>query len=96
MLEERQRDEYFSQGEFRTALLALKLAASVLMEQRIGFRPVLILDDLFSELDQGVRANLKSYLDGVSNQIFITSTEPLEGGGFTARRIMEIQAGRVV
>jgi DNA replication and repair protein RecF len=96
LLADRRRDEYFSQGEYRIALLALKLAVSALLEERKAFRPVLILDDLFSELDEAVRASLKRYLVEISNQIFITSTEPMDGKDFPQPRIMEIRAGRVV
>lgn len=88
-------DEFFSQGEYRVALLAMKLAATALIEAGMAFRPVLILDDLFSELDSVVRENLRHYLFTVSNQVFITSTEPLEGFGDSGAGIMEIRDGRI-
>ena len=77
------------------SLLALKLAINVLMAERMQFHPVLILDDLFSELDATVRANLRQYLFQVPNQIFITSTEPGDAHDFPDPRIMEIRAGQI-
>lgn len=90
-----QSDEFFSQGEYRMALLALNLAVNTIMSQHMGFHPVLILDDLFSELDPAVRGNLRDYLSEMENQIFITSTEHAEARGFPHAHIMEIRGGRV-
>ena len=90
-----QSDEFFSQGEYRMALLALKLAVNAIMAQHMGFHPVLILDDLFSELDPAVRNCLRGYLSGIENQIFITSTEHAEARGYPHAHIMEIRGGRV-
>ena len=89
-------DEFFSQGEYRISLLALKLAINLVMTERMQFHPVLILDDLFSELDETVRTNLRAYLFQVPNQIFITSTEPREAHEYPDPRIMEIRAGQIV
>ena len=41
-----------SQGQQRTAALALKLAELFCMEERVGEKPVLLLDDVLSELDE--------------------------------------------
>jgi len=89
------RDTLFSQGEYRAALLALQLALGRLLETERGFRPVLILDDVFSELDATVRERLLHYLPRLSNQMFITTTEWTEPMHVPGARIMEIQAGRV-
>ena len=94
-LGEEQSDEFFSQGEYRIALLALKLAVNNIMARQMGFHPVLILDDLFSELDAAVRGNLRSYLFELENQIFITSTEYGEARDYPHAQIMEIRGGRV-
>jgi DNA replication and repair protein RecF len=88
-------DALFSQGEYRAALLALQLALGRLLETERGFRPVLILDDVFSELDAAVRERLLGYLPRLSNQMFITTTDWQQPMHVTGARIMEIQAGRV-
>jgi DNA replication and repair protein RecF len=90
------REAVFSQGEYRTALLALKLSLGRLLETERGFVPVLVLDDVFSELDATRRQRLAEYLLPLRNQVFITATEPLESFHVPAARIMEIRAGHVV
>ncbi len=47
---------YGSQGQQRTAALAMKLAETRILTEVLGTSPVLLLDDVFSELD-GVRRN---------------------------------------
>lgn len=65
---------YGSQGQQRTAALALKLSEVELVQQVAGYYPLLLLDDVFSELDANRRrALLKLML--TKAQIFITSTE---------------------
>jgi DNA replication and repair protein RecF len=62
-----------SQGEQRTAVLALLLAEAALIEQRRGEAPLLLLDDVLSELDPGRRRVLVGQLAG-RGQTLITST----------------------
>lgn len=92
----RQREALFSQGEFRISLLALKLALNELLVARAGFRPVIILDDLYSELDASVGERVTEYLQGMTNQIFITTTRIPAGLQLSDARIMEIREGRIV
>ncbi|MGK5090483.1 DNA replication/repair protein RecF [Deltaproteobacteria bacterium TL4] len=66
--------EYFSQGELRITNLSLKMAINQLLSSRDGFHPVLIFDDMLSELDDNVSRLLLSYCSGLKNQIFVTST----------------------
>lgn len=63
---------YGSQGQQRTVALSLKLSEIELIRSLRGERPVLLLDDVFSELDAGRQARL---LDVVSDcQAFVTCT----------------------
>ncbi len=62
-----------SRGEIRTFVLALKLAEIAYIEEIAGARPTLLLDDVFSELDQSRRHFLVNALKGY--QAVITSTE---------------------
>lgn len=64
-----------SQGEVRSALLALKLSEIELFRERTGHRPLLLLDDFSSELDRERRAFLLRYLNETDLQVFVTSTE---------------------
>ena len=82
---------YGSQGQTRTAAISLKLAQRELMGREMGEEPVLLLDDVLSELDQGRQDFVLNQI--VSGQVFITCCEP---GRFTRLgRTIEIERGRV-
>jgi len=69
---------YFgSQGEQRSAALALKIAESKMLEAVFGRKPLLLLDDVLSELDKERRTKVLSLCD-LGHQILITSTDPIE------------------
>lgn len=62
-----------SRGEFRTLLLALKLAEIEFIKQKTGKNPILLLDDVFSELDRKRQTHLLKAIKGC--QTIITTTE---------------------
>jgi DNA replication and repair protein RecF len=64
---------YGSRGEQRRAVLALKAAELAYVELRIGSRPVLLLDDIFSELDEENRARVFDLIG--EGQTIITTTD---------------------
>ena len=64
---------YGSQGQQRTASISLKLSEIELIKQEVNESPVLILDDVFSELDETRQKLLVENLGEV--QMFITSAE---------------------
>lgn len=66
-------DEYASRGETRTALLALKIIELQLLETVRGQTPLLLLDDVFSELDGVRRRSLTGFLQRY--QTFLTTTD---------------------
>jgi DNA replication and repair protein RecF len=63
-----------SQGEQRTLVLSLRLAAHAAITDTVGEMPVLLLDDVFSELDASRTAALAAALPDV--QTFITTARP--------------------
>ena len=65
---------FASQGQQRTAVVSLKLAESDLIEARCGERPILLLDDVLSELDAGRREALLGRV-GEAGQVVVTSVE---------------------
>jgi DNA replication and repair protein RecF len=74
LLDGQEARSYGSQGQQRTAVVSLKLAEAALIEARTGERPVLLLDDVLSELDGERRAALlKRVAD--RGQVIITSVE---------------------
>ena len=81
-----------SQGQVRTAAISLKLAQRALMEKESGETPVLLLDDVLSELDPGRQDFVLNQI--VSGQVFITCCEP---GRFTKLgKTIEIDHGTIV
>lgn len=66
---------FASRGQQRTAILALKLAELDLLAVRDGRPPLLLLDDVFSELDPERRAHLVRRIAALP-QAFITTTTP--------------------
>jgi DNA replication and repair protein RecF len=71
-----------SQGEQRTAVLALVLAEAALLAERRGSPPLLLLDDVFSELDAGRRRSLLASLPkGGQSLVTATSADALPAGG---------------
>ena len=83
---------YGSQGQTRTAAISLKLAQRELMAREWGEEPVLLLDDVLSELDQGRQDFILNQI--VSGQVFITCCEP---GRFTKLgKTIEIEKGKVI
>ena len=65
--------KYGSQGQQRTAALSLKLSEIKLIEQETGEKPILLLDDVLSELDNDRQKYLINSLG--ENQMFITTTD---------------------
>ena len=83
---------YGSQGQTRTAAISLKLAQRELMGREWGEEPVLLLDDVLSELDPGRQDFVLNQI--VSGQVFITCCEP---GRFTKLgKTIEIRKGTAV
>ncbi len=66
--------EYGSEGQQKNAIIAYKLAEISVFKDNIGKLPILILDDLFSELDVEKINNILSIIDD-DIQTFITTTE---------------------
>lgn len=83
--------EYASQGQTRTAALALKLGARELCHADSGHWPVLLLDDVLSELDARRREFVLERIQG--GQVFITCCEE---GEFPTARKFRVSDGRVV
>ena len=88
--------KYASQGQKRSAAIALKLAQAELLDQLRRDRPVVILDDVFSELDPGRRERLCA-LVGRQYQTFLATPRPDESLTqlFPEARVFRVEAGRV-
>jgi DNA replication and repair protein RecF len=75
LLDDRPLAGFASRGQQRTAILALKLAELDLLTDLDGRPPLLLLDDVFSELDPERRAHLVRRIAALP-QAFITTTTP--------------------
>lgn len=73
MMNSRNMKNYASQGQMRTGALSLKLAQLKVIQKVTGENPVLLLDDVMSELDPERRSNLLHILQ--DTQTFITCTD---------------------
>ena len=78
---------YGPQGQQRTVALSLKLAETELLTEVLGTSPVLLLDDVFSELDRDRREKLLSTLVGFQTIITATDDDELARRGVNVIRI---------
>ena len=83
---------YGSQGQTRTAAISLKLAQRELMGSQYGEEPVLLLDDVLSELDPGRQDFVLNQIS--SGQVFITCCE--EGRFTKLGKTIPIKNGSVI
>ncbi len=81
--------EFGSQGQIRSTILSIKLAESKIIKDKSGYNPILLLDDVFSELD----FNRKNFLmESIKDQqCFITTVEPID----ELRRIFKGRDARI-
>ena len=88
---------YGSQGQLKMAILALKLAEIDVFKEVTDDCPVLLLDDIFSELDIEKRNKLISYLnDDVQTIITTTDLSEINDDLVRVANIYKIQSGKIV
>ncbi|MDQ1074979.1 MULTISPECIES: DNA replication/repair protein RecF [Microbacterium] len=87
---------YASHGESWSVALALRLASAEILraESRLG-DPVLILDDVFAELDAGRRARLAELVGGYE-QVIVTSAVEEDVPDALRAHVVRVEAGRIV
>jgi DNA replication and repair protein RecF len=90
---------FASQGQHRSVVLALKAAEARVVATERGLRPVLLLDDVSSELDRDRTSALFSYLEAQEGQVFLTTTRPelisISGSSRAPRRDFAVRAGQI-
>jgi len=84
-----------SQGQLRTTALALKLSELELLKSAFGEYPVLLLDDVMSELDAERREQLLTFLLQKKIQTLITATESKYFPAPKFGTMFEVKAGRI-
>lgn len=83
-----------SQGQQRSIVLALKLAEAEIFYEESGEYPVVLLDDVMSELDESRRKFLLSQL--TAPQVFITCCEPSAIIGVEKESLFKIREGQII
>jgi DNA replication and repair protein RecF len=88
---------YGSRGQQRTAVVALKLAEVEWMRARTGEWPILLLDEVLSELDARRRDFLLTQVNG-AEQTLITTTDPsfFDPDLLSDMYLLKVEGGRVV
>ena len=87
---------YGSQGQQRTTALSLKLAEIELVKNVIGDTPLLLLDDVLSELDGNRQNYLLNSLDDVQTIITCTGLDEFVNNRFDINKIFKIVNGKVI
>ena len=87
---------YGSQGQQRTAALSLKLSEIELVKKITGDKPVLLLDDVLSELDSGRQNQLLDSIGDIQTIITCTGLEEFVNARFEINKIFRVTDGTVV
>lgn len=86
-----------SQGQQRTVSLSLKLAELELIRAEVGEYPILLLDDVLSELDRQRQSQLIDTFRGkVQTFITTTSIDSIEAASLKDAKLFRVEAGRVI
>lgn len=84
---------FASQGQQRSAVLSLKLAEAAVLRERMGENPVILFDDVLSELDNDRQDYLLNELRGC--QVFITCCERSNKEQLNEGKVFYVENGRV-
>lgn len=87
---------YGSQGQQRTAALSLKLAEIEIVKRHIKDTPVLLLDDVLSELDANRQKYLLENIYDIQTLITCTGIDHFVGNHFKIDRLFRVKAGTAV
>lgn len=87
---------YGSQGQKRTVALSLKLAEIELVKSLINDTPVLLLDDVLSELDSDRQNHLLKSLNNIQTLITCTGLDEFIENRFKINKVFQVTEGKVV
>ena len=86
---------YGSQGQQRTAALSLKLSQIGILEEKTGERPILLLDDVLSELDRSRQNFLLEGIEDTQTLITCTGLDEFVEKNFSIDRVFHVEGGKV-
>lgn len=87
--------KYGSRGQQRTGALSLKLTEIQIVEEKTGEKPLLLLDDVLSELDRNRQNYLLEHIKGIQTIITCTGLEEFVKNGVNMQKTFEIVSGSV-
>jgi DNA replication and repair protein RecF len=87
--------QFGSQGQQRTCALSLKMSEIELVKNIIGDNPVLMLDDVLSELDSGRQNYLLESLGGIQTFITCTGLDEFVKHRFSIDRLFKVENGQI-
>lgn len=87
--------KFGSQGQQRTSALSLKLAEIELVRQTIKEEPILLLDDVLSELDRNRQNYLLNSIEGIQTMITCTGLEEFVANRFHIDKLYRVVEGSV-
>lgn len=93
--DEKDLRKYGSQGQKRTAALSLKMAEIEIVENTTREKPILLLDDVLSELDRNRQNYLLENIKGIQTIITCTGLEEFVKNGINIDRTFEIVNGSI-
>ena len=88
--------KFGSQGQQRTAALSLKLAEIELVKRVTGDTPVLLLDDVLSELDKHRQNYLLDSIHDIQTLITCTGVDEFVNHRFEVNKVFHVQNGQVI
>lgn len=87
--------KYGSQGQQRTAALSLKMSEIYLVEKVTKDHPVLLLDDVLSELDSNRQNYLLQSIHNIQTVITCTGLDELIENNFSIDRVFRVTEGKI-
>jgi DNA replication and repair protein RecF len=87
--------KYGSQGQQRTAALSLKLSEIYLVKKRIQDTPVLLVDDVLSELDSNRQTYLLDSIHDIQTMITCTGLDDFISHQFQINKVFQVIKGAV-
>ena len=87
--------KFGSQGQQRTAALSLKLSEIELVKRRVHDTPVLLLDDVLSELDSSRQNYLLNSIENIQTLITCTGLDEFINHRFSVNKIYKVCGGNV-
>lgn len=88
--------KYGSQGQQRTAALSLKLSEIELVKQSINDTPILLLDDVLSELDKNRQNYLLDNIHDIQTLITCTGVEEFVNHRFSINKVFKVHEGQII